>query len=219
MWTEPFWDSVSVGQVDLKGQSNEIFYLRNLSQMDSSQDSYLLFKDFSNLASKFDEILAIFDWLSDIIYSRESRLPILFTAKSWDAPHRYSWESLFVRIICINSRKSDNTERRFSPYCLLWRVTTPRLIYSGESLLTAESFFQKQWRTPASFKGKIRQKICYLCSTAHQEHFKRVKNVGWLRLNILFPRCHWQRGVDNLQKTTKILKIPKSLWACLFRPG
>jgi hypothetical protein len=61
MWTEPFWDSVSVGQVDLKGQSNEIFYLRNLSQMDSSQDSYLLFKDFSNLASKFDEILAIFD--------------------------------------------------------------------------------------------------------------------------------------------------------------
>jgi hypothetical protein len=36
---------------NLKGQSNEIFYLRFFSQMDFSQAPYSVFKDFLNLAS------------------------------------------------------------------------------------------------------------------------------------------------------------------------
>jgi hypothetical protein len=110
---------------------------------------------------EFDEIFAIFDWLSAIIYSGESILPVLFTTESCDSPYHFSGETLFVRIICINSRMSFNTESRYSPYCLLQRVATPRLIYSGESLLTAESYFQKLWRTSPSFKGTIKQTMDY----------------------------------------------------------
>jgi hypothetical protein len=49
-------------------------------------------------------------------------------------------------------------ESRCSPYCLLRRVSTPRIVYSGESQLTANSHFQKLWRTPPSFKGTMKQK-------------------------------------------------------------
>jgi hypothetical protein len=75
---------------------------------------------------EFNEIFAIFDWFSAIIYSRESILPILFTTASCDSPHHFSGESLFVRIICINSRLSFNgTVSRYSLY----------LVYYGEYLL------------------------------------------------------------------------------------
>jgi hypothetical protein len=57
-----------------------------------------------------------------IIFCGESILPA--TTESCDSPHRFSGESLFVRIICINSRLSFNT-----------RVDTPRIVYYGESLL------------------------------------------------------------------------------------
>ncbi len=107
---------------------------------------------------EFGEIFAIFDWLSAVIYSWESILPVLFTTASCDSPHHFGGKSPFVSIICINSRLSFNMESRYSPYCLLRRVTTPCLIYSGESLMTAESYFQKLWRTPPSFKGTMKQK-------------------------------------------------------------
>jgi hypothetical protein len=88
------------------------------SQMDSSQASYSVFKGFSKFGFKFEEIFAIFDWLSAIIYGGESILPVLFHTMSCDSPPDYSGESLFVRIIFINSRLSI---RRVDtpPYCLI----------------------------------------------------------------------------------------------------
>ncbi len=108
-----------------------------------------------------EEIIAIFDWLSAIIYSRELILPVLFNTESCDSPHNFSWVSLFVRIICMYSRLSFKAETWYSPYFLLQRVTTPRIVYSGESLLTAESYFQKLWRTHPFFKGTMKQEMIY----------------------------------------------------------
>jgi hypothetical protein len=95
--------------------------------------------------------------------------PLLFIAESQYSPYclirrvatlRFIITgSLIVRIICINSRLSFNTESRYSPYCLLQRVLTPWIVNSGESLLTAESYFKKLWRTPPSFKGTMKQKM------------------------------------------------------------
>ncbi len=81
---------------------------------------------FFEFAFKFQEIFAIFNWLSAIIYSGESILPILFNTESCNSPYHYSRESLFVRIICINSCLSFSTDSRYS-----------RIVYLGESLLPA----------------------------------------------------------------------------------
>jgi hypothetical protein len=35
-------------------------------------------------------------------------------------------------LFLIDSPLSFIAERRYSPYCLLWRVATPRSVYSGE---------------------------------------------------------------------------------------
>ncbi len=79
------------------------------------------------------------------------------------SPHHYGGESLFVRIICKNSHLSFNTESWYSPHSLIWRVTTSHIFYSVQSLLTAECYFQKIWRTPPSFKGTMQQKMNYAC--------------------------------------------------------
>ncbi len=44
--------------------------------MDFSQAPYSVFKDFFEFSFKFEEIFTIFDWLSAIIYSGESILPV-----------------------------------------------------------------------------------------------------------------------------------------------
>jgi hypothetical protein len=51
-----------------------------------------------------------------------------------------------------------NTESRYSPYCLLRRFTTPRIVYSGESQLAAESYFQKSEGLFLPLKGQLRKK-------------------------------------------------------------
>jgi hypothetical protein len=109
-----------------------------------SQASYSVFKDFK-FGFKLFEIFEIFDCLFAIIDSVETILPILFTTESCDFPHRFRRGSLFVRITCINSRLSFYTESRYSPYCTLRRVTTPRLIFSRVFLLTVESNFLKNY--------------------------------------------------------------------------
>jgi hypothetical protein len=115
----------------LMGQSNEIFYLRFFT--DGLLPSPLLdIKTFFAFGLEFEEIFAVFDWLSAIIYSGESILPILLNMESCDSPYHYSEESLFIRIICINSRLSFNTKSRYSLFFLMRRVTTPRIVYSGE---------------------------------------------------------------------------------------
>ncbi len=145
-------------KVHLKGHSNEIFLPPICSQMDSFQAPYSVFKDFLNLVLNLRRYSRFF------IHS-----PLLFIAESPYSPYCYYGELqlsvslyqelLFVRIICINSQLSFNTESLYSPYCLLRRVTTLCIIYSGESLLTAESYFQKLWRTLPSFQGTMKQKI------------------------------------------------------------
>ncbi len=119
-----------------------------------------------------------------------SETPVLFTTVSCDSLHHFGGESPFVSNICIKFRLSFNTESQYSTNWLLQRVTTPRLIYSGEfysreSLLTAESYFQKLWRTPPSFKGTMKQKMDDPCRVLITKKISRVKNMGYLRL------CCW----------------------------
>ncbi len=52
-----------------------------------------------------------------------------------------------------------------------------RLIYSGESLLTAKSYFQKNEGLTLPLKGERSKKWNIHVESAHQEHFKRVKNA------------------------------------------
>ncbi len=98
-------------------------------------------------------------WLTlRYFYSRESILPILFTTESCASPHRYSGESLFVRIMCINSRLSFKAESRYFPYCLLQRVTTPRLIYSAGVTVDSRVIFENNEGLPLPLKGRWRKK-------------------------------------------------------------
>jgi hypothetical protein len=83
--------------------------------------------------------------LHSIIYSRESILPVLFTTKSCDSPHRFSGGSSLLEFSLL----SFNTESRYSLYCILQTATTPRLICSGESLLTAELFSKTLKNSPS----------------------------------------------------------------------
>ncbi len=139
----------------IKGTGQRDFLPPIFSLMDSSQATYSIFKDFSNLASNSVRYSQFFI-NSAKIFSRESIFPVLFTTESCDSPHHFGGESPFVSNICINFRLLFNTESQYSPYWLLRRVTTPRLIYSGESLLTVESYFQKLRMTTPSFKGTMK---------------------------------------------------------------
>jgi hypothetical protein len=119
---------------------------------------------------KFDDIFAFFDQLSAIIYSREPILPLLFNTESFNSPHHKSRASNFLKnylhkLTCCLYRES------ILPVLLIWRVITPRIVYSWESLLTAESYFQKIWRTPPSFKGTMKQEINYPCTISSPRIF------------------------------------------------
>ncbi len=105
--------------------------------------------------------------------------PMLFTMESCDSPHHFGGESPFVSNICINFRMSFDTESQYSPYWLLRRVTSPRLIYSRESLLTAESYFQKLWRTPPSFKGTMKKKWTIHVEYCSPRTFQKSKKYGF----------------------------------------
>jgi hypothetical protein len=145
-----FFKNKFIHVFEIKGQFNKI--LTSAFFTDGLLPTLLLvINGLVEFGFEFNEIFAIFDWLSAIIYGGKSILPVTFTMESCFSLHHFSGESLFVRIICINSYLSFNTESRYSPYCLLWGVTTSRLIYSGESLLTAKSYFPKPWRTSPFF--------------------------------------------------------------------
>ncbi len=125
--------------VNIIGQSNEIFYLPIFSQMDSSQATSI-FQDFANLAlNSMRNSQFLID--SPLLFIAESGYSH-YSIASYD---HFSGETLpvFVTIIFINSRLSFITESRYFPCCLLRRVTIPRLIYGGESLLAADSYFHK----------------------------------------------------------------------------
>jgi hypothetical protein len=61
---------------------------------------------------------------------------------------------------------------------------TPCIVYSRESLTTVESLFKYFWRTSSAL---LKPKIDCTFTTAHQEHFQRVKNSGCLRLIFYTP--------------------------------
>ncbi len=131
---------------------------------------------------------------------------------SSDSPHHFGGESPFVSIICINSRLSFNMESQYSPYWLLRRVTTSLLIYSGESLLTAESYFQK---LPLPLKGHWSKKWTIHGEYCSSRTFQKSKKYGLPKALFLTPR-NWQWGVDffynlSLNNSPKIWKILKSL--------
>ncbi len=133
--------------------------------MDSSQVRYSVSKDvLFKFGFEFGEIFVIFYRLSAVIYSRESILPVLFKRESCDSPHYYSTEWLVVRIVWINFRLSFNTESRYSPNCLVRRVTTPRIVYSGESLFDSGELLSKTLKDSPSFKGTMKQTMNYACS-------------------------------------------------------
>jgi hypothetical protein len=106
-------------QLFLKGQPI-------VSQIDSSQAFYSVFKDVSHLASNSLRYPKFFID-SVLLFIAESRCyPYSLLRRVCDSPHRFNGESLFVRIICINSHLSFNTRSRY-----------PRIVYYGESLLPA----------------------------------------------------------------------------------
>ncbi len=158
----------------LKGTVQRDFLSPIFSLMDSSQFGF-----------EFGEIFTIFYWLSAVIYSGQSIFPVLFTTESCDSPHHFGGESPFVSNICIIVCLLFHTESQYSPYWLLRRVTTPRLIYSGESLLTAESYFQKLCRTPPSFKGTMKQKLDYPWRVLLTKNISKESKI-WVTLGSVF---------------------------------
>ncbi len=140
-----------------KGTFQRDFLPPICSQMDSFQAPYSVFKDFLNLASNLRRYSRFFIH-SPLLFILESPYSLYCYYGELQLSLSLYQESLFVRIICINSRLLFNTESLYSPYCLLRRVTTLCIVYSGESLLTAESYFQKLWRTLPSFQGTMNQK-------------------------------------------------------------
>jgi hypothetical protein len=143
----------------LKGQSNEIFTSDFFT--DGLLPSLLLSIYFSNLASnsrRYSRFLID----SMLLLTAESQYS-LFCLIRRVVTLRFIIAGRIVRIIRINSRLSFNTQSRYSPYCLLRKVPTPRIVYSWESLLTAESYFKILWRTPPSFRGTMKQKMNYTC--------------------------------------------------------
>jgi hypothetical protein len=113
------------------------------SKRNSSQDSYSVFKDFPNFASNSMRYVRFLNDSSLLhIYSGESILPVLFIMESCDSLYRFSEESLFVRIICINSCLSFNTES--------WYLC---IVYYGESLLPASFIAESHCSRRVIFKN------------------------------------------------------------------
>jgi hypothetical protein len=109
-----------------------------------------------------------------IIYSRELILSVLFNKESCDSPHRVEQGVTNVWIFCRNSGLPFSTGSLYSQCCLIWRVKTPYIVYSGESLTTAGSLFLKQfWRTPPASKGTLKQNLDYACRALLTRNIKR----------------------------------------------
>ncbi len=117
-------------------------------QMGFFQAHYLVSEGFFELGFEFEKIIAIFYWLSAIVYSKELLLPVLINTESCDSSHRSQLGVTNIWVFSRNSGKPFNTGSRYSPYCLIWRVMTPRIVFSKKSLTTVGSHFLKQfWRT------------------------------------------------------------------------
>ncbi len=164
----------------LKRQSNEIFFPPIFTLMDSSQATYSVFKDFSNLAS------------NSVRYSQF----LIDSALYFKVESRYSLNCLLRRVVTLRIILAGSHHllalsayNSCLAYRLIRRVNTPRidyygeslhtflLIYSGESLLTAKSYFQKLWRTPPSFKGTMKQKMDYPCRALLTKNISKESKI------------------------------------------
>ncbi len=123
----------------LKRQSNKIFYLRFFHRWTPPKPLNHYLKTFPICLWIRGDVCNFLLTLLNYSWQRVDT-HIMFNTESRDSPHHYSWESLFVRIICINSRLSLNTERWYSPYCLIWRVTTHPASFIVGSHCSFENF-------------------------------------------------------------------------------
>ncbi len=71
---------------------------------------------------------------------------------------------------------------------LIQKATTPRIVYSGESLLTVGSYFKNFWRTPLALKWTLKQKINHAWRALLNRKISKIsKRGGCLRLNFWLP--------------------------------
>ncbi len=145
--------------------------------MDSFQAPYSVFKDISKLASNSMRYSTFF------IDS-----PLLFIMESQYAPHCLLRKVATLCIILAGSHYLLALSASTLSCRLLRRVNTPRLIYSGEALLTAENYFQNLWRK----KWIIHVEYC-----SPRTFLKRQKH-GLPKAQFFTPHCLWQRGVNFL---------------------
>jgi hypothetical protein len=132
--------------------------------MDSCQAPYPVLKDFSNLASSRRYSRFLIDspllFMAESQYSSYCLIRRVVTLRITKAGSHYLLELSAKTLVCRLIRRVDTP-------CIVYYgeslLTTPRIIYSRESLLRAESYFQKLWRTPPSFKGKMKQKMNHTC--------------------------------------------------------
>ncbi len=112
---------------NLKGQSNEIFYLRFFHRWTSPKPLTRYLKIFSNLASNSRR------------YSRfliDS--PLLLIAESQYSPYCFIRRVVTLRFIIAESHYLLELSASATLACrLIRRVDTPRIVYYGESLLPA----------------------------------------------------------------------------------
>jgi hypothetical protein len=109
--------------VPLKGQSNEIFYLRFFHWWNTLKPLTWFLKTFE-FGFQFVEIFTIFDWLSAVFYSGESIFPILFTTESCDSASYWLGVTICqLYCICTNSHLSFNTESQYSLLLLIILIT------------------------------------------------------------------------------------------------
>ncbi len=73
-------------------------------------------------------------------YCGELTLPVLFTTESCNSSYRSQRGVTNVGIFCRNSGLPFNAGSRYSLHCLIQRIMTPSIVYSGESLTTAGVF-------------------------------------------------------------------------------
>jgi hypothetical protein len=141
--------------------------------------------------------------------------------ESCDSLHHFSGESLFVRIICINSRLLINTESRYSLYSLLRRATTPCLIHSGSRCWQWRVIYKNIEGLPFPFKGQWSKKDYPSRVLLTKNIFKRVK-IGVDCGSIFdFPLSWtaWSRFFGNLStnNSAKIWQISKLLLGMSFK--
>ncbi len=152
--------------------------------MGFSQAPSLVSEGFFEFGFKLEEIGTIFGWLSTILYSGELILPVLFNMESCDSSHHSQRGVTHIWIFCRNSGLLFNTGRRYSPYSLIWRVTIPRIVYSGQSLTTVGSLLT------------LKQKIDNACRALFIRNISNNQKYGLPKAQFLTPHCPWKQGVD-----------------------